>query len=307
MLCSQQPEDPPGSGRAELKAVPDPGPDERESTELKPLPQPLQDLVKDGVPLNPQATVVLNRKTGQLILRTEVACTDCILEMLLVPEKNREHETILRIRSKAYVIHAGLLHLGLEPGKPAVFSPKFVPPGGPVVSLEVVWLDEKKGLQRCAAQEWIRRNVHRYYTARLPKGPPSGIQFPWKELRWDRFNNDLLWFGPMSDADRDELLKMSDDSEFRKAIETFYREGQSVPMQADFVFVGSSLHKDEETGEEYYRAEGGHLICTSNFGDALLDVREESSSSDGAQAWEGWTERIPPVGTPVLLILSGKK
>jgi hypothetical protein len=45
------------------------------------------------------------------------------------------------------------------------------------------------------------------------------------------------------------------------------------------------------------------LICTSNFGDAMIDVREESSASDGGQTYEGWSERIPPAGTPVLLVL----
>ena len=77
-------------------------------------------------------------------------------------------------------------------------------------------------------------------------------------------------------------------------------------MKASFVFVGSSMYKDEETGEEFYRAEGGHLICTSNFPDALLDIREESSASDGGQTYEAWTEKIPPVGTPVLLVLTPK-
>jgi hypothetical protein len=75
-------------------------------------------------------------------------------------------------------------------------------------------------------------------------------------------------------------------------------------MTAEFVFAGSSMFRDEETGREYYQAEGGHLICTSNFPDAMLDLREESSASDGAQTYEGWTERLPPEGTPVLLILS---
>jgi hypothetical protein len=36
----------------------------------------------------------------------------------------------------------------------------------------------------------------------------------------------------------------------------------------------------------------------------MLDVREQSSASDGAQTYEGWTERLPPEGTPVLLLLS---
>ena len=107
----------------------------------------------------------------------------------------------------------------------------------------------------------------------------------------------------MSDEERDDLLSKWDKEEYQQVIRKFHKDGQSIPMTAKFVFVGSSMFKDEDTGEEYYQAEGGHVICTSNFGDALLDVKEESSASDGSQSYEGWTEHIPPKGTPVLLML----
>jgi hypothetical protein len=288
--------------------LPDPVSDERAKPKpLPPLAAPLAELIRSATPLNPDKTVFLDVKEKRVTLRTEVACTDCVLEMLLVPEHNREHETILRIRSKAYVIHTALLALGLEPGKPAQFSPMFVPPSGQKIQVEVVWLDADGKLQRAPVQNWIRRNIHRYYTARLPDGPPPGMMFPLKNLRWDKFNNDLLWYGPMSDAERNEMLKHSELPAYRAAIESFYRDSQSKPMKAAFVFVGSSIYKDEETGEEYYEAEGGHLICTSNFPDAMIDVQEESSASDGSLAYEGWTERIPPQGTPVLLVLTPLK
>jgi hypothetical protein len=108
----------------------------------------------------------------------------------------------------------------------------------------------------------------------------------------------------MTDEERTDLLSKSKKDEYQKAIESFYKDSQSRGMDASFVFVGSSMYKDEETGEEFYQAEGGHVICTSNFPDALLDIREESSASDGGQAYEAWTEKVPPVGTPVLLVLT---
>ena len=132
------------------------------------------------------------------------------------------------------------------------------------------------------------------------------MQIPYKNLRWDKFNNEILWYGPMTDEERSDLLTKSKKDEYQKAIEKFYQEGTSRPMTASFVFVGSNMYKDEDTGEEFYQAEGGHVICTSNFPDALLDIREESSASDGGQAYEAWTEKIPPVGTPVLLVMTPK-
>lgn len=276
-------------------------------------PKPLEALsvklnkeLEGTTPLNSDGTVLIDVKARRVVLRTEVACRDCILEMFLVPEGNREHETILRIRSKAFVIHTALLALGLEPGKPASFSPEFVAPTGPEIALQVVWQDDKGLIQRADACDWIRHNVHRYFAAPL-SGPPPGLQLPYKNLRWDKFNNEILWYGPMTEEERTDLLSKWKKDEYQKAIETFFVGGQSRPMKAAFVFAGSSLYKDEETGEEFYQAEGGHLICTSNFPDALLDVREESSASDGGQTYEAWTERIPPVGTTVLLVMTPRE
>jgi len=288
------------------KPVPDDGPGRDSKKTLPPLEGKLAAELKEATPLNPDQTVFLDLKNKRLILRTEVACTDCVLEMLLVPEGNREHETILRIRSKAYIIHAGLLALGLEPGSPVQFSPDFVPPSGPVLAIDAFWLDEKGGIQKKPVQNWVRRNIHRYYSAPL-SGPPAGIVFPYRNLRWDKFNNEILWYGPMTDEERVDLLSKSDREEYTKAIQKFYDDSQSVAMTARFVFAGSSIYTDEETGEQLYQAEGGHVICTSNFGDALIDVQEESSAADGNQTYEGWTEQIPPTGTPVLLVLTPAK
>ena len=270
---------------------------------LEALPEKLTRELDGATPLNPDGTVFIDVKSRRVVLRTEVACRDCVLEMFLVPEGNREHETILRIRSKAYVIHTALLALGLEPGKPAAFSPEFVSPSGPEIVLELVWLDSEGLVQRANARDWIRHNVHRYHSAPL-SGPPPGLKLPYKNLRWDKFNNEILWYGPMTNEERTDLLSKWKKDEYQKAIMTFFEEGKSRPMTASFVFVGSSMYKDDETGEEFYQAEGGHVICTSNFPDALLDVREESSASDGGQTYEAWTERIPPVSTPVLLVMT---
>ncbi|MEY2727382.1 MAG: hypothetical protein RLZZ458_3249 [Planctomycetota bacterium] len=299
----------PPAAKADEQTRPLPKPEdspESPKKPLQPLPELLQKELAGAAPLNPEGTVFLNLPRKQVLLRTEVACPDCILEMALVPEGNREHETVLRIRAKAFVIHSALLAAGLEPGKPAVFSPDFQPPQGPVVEIQAVWLDTAGKRQQRPLKEWVRHNTHRYHAAKL-NGPPPGLQLPWKDLRWDRFNNELLWFGPMTDADRDELLGKWKDPDYQAAIRKFHKDGQSRPMQAEFVFAGSSMFRNEETGQEYYQAEGGHLICTSNFPDAMLDVREESSASDGSQTYEGWTERIPPEGTPVILILSAAK
>lgn len=294
-------------GRLESAATiaPKPQPTDELSDQPKPLSPlnvKLQKLIDKATPLNPDRTVFVDVPGKRVIIRGEVACRNCILEMLCVPEGVKEHETILRMRSKAYVIHAGLLTLGLEAGQPAKFSPEFVPPQGAVISIYASWLDEDGSLQRKDVRHWIRRNIHRYYAAPLAS-PPPGLTLPYKDLRFDKFNSELLWFGPMTDEMEEDLLSKWTDAKYRKAIEQFHNESQSREMEADFVFVGSGFYTDPDTKEQYYKAEGGYVICVANFADALLDIREASSASDGAQAYEAWTEHIPPEGTTVLLEL----
>ena len=78
-------------------------------------------------------------------------------------------------------------------------------------------------------------------------------------------------------------------------------------MTHPFVFAGSSFWTDAETGKRYYQAEGGDFICVSNFSTAMLDIPVESSQANTELAFEAFTERIPPLGAPVRLVLKPKK
>ncbi len=74
-------------------------------------------------------------------------------------------------------------------------------------------------------------------------------------------------------------------------------------MSYDWIFAGSGFWTDEQTGERYYHAEGGELICVSNFSTATMDVTVRSSQGNSELLFDAFTEHIPPLGTPVHLIL----
>lgn len=74
-------------------------------------------------------------------------------------------------------------------------------------------------------------------------------------------------------------------------------------LQTNFVFAGSEMWKDPDTGEERYQAESGDLICVSNFATATLDVPLNSSQANSGLMFAAFTKRIPPEGTPVRLLL----
>ncbi len=78
-------------------------------------------------------------------------------------------------------------------------------------------------------------------------------------------------------------------------------------MAHPWVFAGSQMIKDEETGKEQYLADiTGELICVSNFPSATLDVPIKSSDSNAALMFEAFTEKIPELGTPVTMVLTPK-
>ena len=70
-----------------------------------------------------------------------------------------------------------------------------------------------------------------------------------------------------------------------------------------WVFAGSGMWKDEETGERGYKGDSGYFICVSNFEESTLDLPIPSSADKSDLLYEAFTERIPPVGTPVRLVL----
>jgi hypothetical protein len=77
-------------------------------------------------------------------------------------------------------------------------------------------------------------------------------------------------------------------------------------MQYPWVFAGSAFYTDETTGQRYYQADGGDLICVSNFPSATLDLPVESSQENNSLMYTAFTDNIPPLGTKVRLILIPK-
>ena len=108
--------------------------------------------------------------------------------------------------------------------------------------------------------------------------------------------------GPVIDVwvywkDKDDKLQKTRAQEWVRNTET------KKELDQDWVFGGSGFWVDEDTGERFYQAEGGELICVSNFSTATMDLPIESSQSNAALLFEPFTERIPNRGTPVRLVI----
>lgn len=255
------------------------------------------------VPLNKQETVLLDAEGKRLILKSEVAMREGLLEMLACLKQTKEHESVLSVATKAQTIHAGLLALGAEPGEGVQFTPEFRSPTGQKVDIFLTWRDEDEKLHRVPAQSWVRNATRRYFVEKLAR-LPNEVKLPAdKNLKYDEKRGEMLWYGSMSKDDRDQFLSLSKDKAFQKAVLTLFDQSQMREMKAEFVFTGSSFFTDEKTGEQYYQAETGDLICVANFSSSVIDVNAESSATNDGLMFEAYTERIPPIGTEVQIEL----
>jgi len=187
--------------------------------------------------LQPKAVVWIDKKGHRVIMTGQVCQRNAPLEMFACLSGTKEHEAVVAVPTRAMFVHAALLAVGAEPGKPVQFHPTYVPASGTEVAVEVRWKGEDGKVRSSKAQDWVR-NIN-----------------------------------------------------------------TKKPLEFNWVFGGSNLWTDEETGQKFYSADSGDLICVSNFPSAMLDLPVESSQSDASLLFEAFTEHIPPLGTPVTIIL----
>src|SRR5690606_36144099 len=105
-------------------------------------------------------------------------------------------------------------------------EPKFTPPTGQTIDIYLSWKDKDDKPHRVRAQEWIRHSTLRYYSEPLEK-LPEGLTIPkTSELYFDERLKEISWYGIMTASQRDELLKLSKNEEYQKAIQAFFKRSQ---------------------------------------------------------------------------------
>jgi hypothetical protein len=121
---------------------------------------PLVDDPKSLIPLQATAPVWIDNKNKWVVLQGEVCSVDYPLEFFVsIPTK--AYESVLSVDVEAWIVHSALLRVGAEAGHPARFDanvspPKFVPPTGTEIAIEVRWKDADGKVQSASAQQWVR-------------------------------------------------------------------------------------------------------------------------------------------------------
>lgn len=101
-----------------------------------------------------------------------------------------------------------------------------------------------------------------------------------------------------------ECWFFNDQKELQKtaAREMVRKVSDKSLLDIEWVFVGSRFVKDFD-GREFYAANGGELICLSNFSSAMIDLPIQSTDREGDLLFEANPDKIPALDTPVLLVL----
>ena len=89
----------------------------------------------------------------------------------------------------------------------------------------------------------------------------------------------------------------------RSAKEMVFNVVKQKTMESDWIFGGSVSYQDPETGDKYYVADSGEMICLSNFSTAAIDIQVESTNTNEDLYFRAHTENIPELGTKVYMIL----
>ena len=125
-------------------------------------------------------------------------------------------------------------------------------------------------------------------------GTPAQFQPEYKPATGTQIDIEIVWRDKNGTVHRDRAADWIRNVKTGKALDH------------PWVFAGSGFWHDEATGNKVYLAESGDFICVSNFPSAMLDLPIESSQANEALLYEAFTERIPPVGTRVRLVLTPK-
>ncbi len=111
---------------------------------------------KGGKRLDPVSRVWADKKNKRVIVDGFIALREGQLEMLACIVDTKEHESVVAVYSRAFLVHAGLLAVGAEKGAPVKWRPEYQPPTGSEIRVIALWKDEDGTRHAIDTRKWVR-------------------------------------------------------------------------------------------------------------------------------------------------------
>jgi hypothetical protein len=227
---------------------------------------PLEASARSSCPgLHPFAPGVgVDRAAQCVALDGTVVLTRGFLEQLVCTPSTRVHESLIAIDAAPRSVHAALLLVGLEPGAPGRWQE--VPDGSGAWGVDRV----------------------------RPTGPRVDVAVEWVDEAGASREVPLLDWVRRVDA--------SGDPDAAPA------SGDGAALAGHLVFAGSRIRPNTPSmgeGEHYVADLTGSVVGLVTFGDEVIaydEVIADKVDVDPA-AWVAWTERMPPEGTRVTVLI----
>jgi hypothetical protein len=190
-------------------------------------------------------------KDRRAILRARVVLREGMLEHLMCVKGTKEHEAILATDAPPRLIHAALLATGAEVGHPVQFLPKFEPPAGSPIAIELRWLQDGK-LQTSDARQWVWDEKNKkplaidwvFAGSILDEDPIT------KKTRYGADEGDLITVANFGTA----ILDLPMASSANDADRAFLARTEKVPALGTEVFVILSPRKESGSAQPKNRA-----------------------------------------------------
>lgn len=112
------------------------------------------DIPKSWTRLSPRQEIWVDMSSKQVIAGGYICLNAGPLEVFVCPRYTKEHESVVAINASSQQVHAALLAIGAEPGKPVQWIDEYQPATGDVIEVSVMWKQDDELVTR-RGQEMI--------------------------------------------------------------------------------------------------------------------------------------------------------
>lgn len=108
------------------------------------------------VQLLPNTPLWIDKTDKRVVMVGKVCLRQGQLEMFACPEGTKEHESVLSVPVEAAKVHAALLAVGAQPGRPVQFQPRYQAATGTEIDVALYWTDESGKRRSAWAEDWVQ-------------------------------------------------------------------------------------------------------------------------------------------------------